>query len=428
MKGQLGYQLIILCFYIIIASCTKAPVEDDNIGDEERPILDQSVSAIIPHIFITIDGGGTVVEKSTYLNANISIEGKGKFSSLGVDNIVRTRIKGRGNSTWHYPKKPYRLKLEDKASVLGLPAAKDWVLLANYHDYTFMSNAIGMKIAQQLDMPYTNDIIPVDLTINGNYQGSYNLTQQIEVKKDRVDVGNDGILWELDKYFDEDPWQFRTNNLKLPVMLKDPDMNSEEQFASHVKDFQDFEDLLFSDNYPKNHYGDVFDKKQFVNYLIVNNLIRNGEVNHPGSVYIHKRAGGKFTMGPVWDFDYGFGFNEDKNNYFEYVNLPLIVHNDSRPGALFIKQLLKDPEIRKLYKETWESYKSTNFEKLLEFIEFYAATIRESHKLDMQMWGKSEDRQDWTLGIQDNLGLTKAAVKTWLRKRVRHIDEEISKL
>lgn len=420
------FQFVFLLTFLF--SCTKAPVEELVNEEEESPFLNLSISAVIPHIFIDIDDAIDMIGKESYLNANINIQGSGKYDNLGTNNIVRTRIKGRGNSTWQYPKKPYRLKLDDKTSVLGLPAAKDWVLLANYNDYTYMTNAIGMKIAKQLGMPYTNDIIPVDLTINGEYRGSYNLTQQIEVKKDRVDVGDDGILWELDKYFDEEPWQFRSKHLNLPVMLKDPDMKSQTQFEEHVSTFQKFENMLFANNYPNNDYGSVFDKKQFVNYLIVSNLTGNGEINHPGSVYIHKKVDGKYTMGPVWDFDYGFGFNEENRIYFDYVNLPLIKENDRRMGALLIKQILKDPEVRKLYKESWQLYKDTYFEELLQFIEIYASTIRNSQKRDMEIWGNGPARKEWVNGVQDDLGKTKASMKTWLRQRVKHIDGELAKL
>ena len=418
--------------YISIAllalACTKAP-DDDLIDDvEELPILDESIPAVIPHIYINIDGNAEVIEKDTYLYAEIQIEGNGKYNDIGTESIVRTRIKGRGNSTWGRPKKPYRLKLDEAAKVLGLPEAKDWVLLANYYDYTFMTNAVAMKIAKQLGMPYTNDIIPVDLTINGEYRGNYNLTQQIEVKKNRVDVGDDGILWELDKYFDEDPWQFKSNHLNLPVMLKDPDMESQAQFDQHIKEFQNFEDLLFAGNFPNNNYGNVFDKQQFVNFLIVNNLTRNAEINHPGSTMMHKKAGGKFTMGPIWDFDYGFGLDERTYLYFNYVELPLTTENDDRPGSELYKRLLRDPELRKLYNDTWKHYRNTKFDELMNFIEHYAATIRESQKKDFEVWGFGNRRGDWKAGEQDDLGKSKADLKTWLRKRVKYIDGEMSKL
>ncbi|UZJ65662.1 CotH kinase family protein [Sphingobacterium sp. KU25419] len=163
-----------------------------------------------------------------------------------------------------------------------------------------MCNAVAMKIGRQLGLPYTHDIVSVDLTVNGVYRGNYNLTQQVEINENRVNVGDDGILWELDSYFDEE-WKFKTDHFQIPVMLKDPDPESESQFNTWRNEFQNFENMLYAKEYPKNAFGDQFDKQQFVNFLIVNMLVGNHEIGHPKSVYIHKRSGGKFTMGPIWD-------------------------------------------------------------------------------------------------------------------------------
>jgi len=129
--------------------------------------------------------------------------------------------KGRGNSTWTYPKKPFKIKLDEEASVLGLAAEKDWILLANYLDGTHLLNAVGMKIGQLLEMPYTNHIIPVEVTLNNEYLGGYMLTEQIEVKKNRVNVKEEGMLLNLDTNFDELN-QFSSTHFRLPVTIKYP--------------------------------------------------------------------------------------------------------------------------------------------------------------------------------------------------------------
>lgn len=418
MKNQLFFSLFACICLIFTQGCKKPPIieeDEDPIGEvKELPVLDESIPAVIPHIYIDIDGHAEVVEKSTYLNAAVKMDGKGKFADL---QAVRTRIKGRGNSTWNKPKKPYRLKLDEATAVLGLPQAKDWVLLANYNDYTFMANAIAMQIAKQLGMPYTNDIIPVDLTINGEYRGQYNLTQQIEAKANRVNVGEGGVIWELDSYFDED-WKFKSNHFNLPLMLKDPGVESAAQFEALQKEFQDFEDIVFRADFPNNEWGTVFDKEQLVNFLIVNNLTANLEISHPKSTFMHKRAGGKYTMGPIWDFDYGFGFDEVSRRYFNNVRKPLLGEADTRIGAVFFKHLLKDPEVRALYKSKWKTYRNTKFNELMGFIDRYAATVRNSQKEDFALWKSGEG----------NFAQSKADIKTFLRNRVKHIDSEMAAL
>lgn len=401
---------------IIITSCTKKPADIPGEKEvEELPILDNSIEASVPHIYINIEGSAEVVDKDTYLNAEVHIVGNGRFANM---DKVKTKIKGRGNSTWSKPKKPYRLKLDKKAIVLGLPAAKDWVLLANYNDYTLMCNAVAMKMGKQLGMPYTNDIIAVDLTVNGEYRGNYNLTQQVEVKENRVDLGDGGVLWEIDNYFDE-AYKFRSAKANLPVMLKDPDPESPEQFNTWKAEFQSFEDKLYEKSFPNNNYGEIFDKQQFVNFLIVNMLAWNNEVNQPKSVYMHKKVNGKYTMGPIWDFDFGFGFSEDHGRtYFNYLEMNLIREDDERIGSKFYQHLLQDPDLRRLLTQTWKDYRSQKFEELMQFIEAYAAQIRDSQKKDFNIW-KTDD---------NNLALNKAKLKTFLRQRVKVIDNYVKTL
>ncbi|PTX12618.1 CotH kinase family protein [Sphingobacterium faecium] len=401
---------------LVLFSCTKKTSVNPEITlVEELPLLDERIKAAVPHVYINIDDQQEVVDKEVYLNAEIYMEGNGKFKDF---EKMKTKIKGRGNSTWSKAKKPFRLKLDKKSSLFNLPEAKDWVLLANYNDYTLMTNAVAMKIGKQLGMPYTHDIISVDLTINGVYRGNYNVTQQVEIHENRVHVGPNGILWELDTYFDEE-WKYKTKHFNLPVMLKDPDPESEFQFETWKVDFQNFENLLHAKEFPKNSYGNIFDKQQFVNFLIVNMLVANHEICHPKSVYIHKKSGGIFTMGPIWDFDFSFGFNEKRERtYFHDVGLDLIRESDHRIGAEFYKKILKDAEVRVLLNRTWQTYKNNKFNELMQFIDVFAAEIRDSQKRDFEKWKVGNN----------NMALNKANMKTFLRKRTKVVDDYIAKL
>lgn len=400
--------------FLGVASCKKDVMQKEELEIIEEATLDESIEAVIPHVYIDIEGEQEVTSKEDYLKATVKVDGNGQFDDL---SSTVTNIKGRGNSTWNKPKKPYRLKLNKKASILGLGEAKNWVLLANYQDYTLMTNAVAMKIGQQLGLPFTHQVIPVDVTVNGKYRGSYTLTQQVEIHENRVNVGDDGVLLEMDKYFDEEH-QFKSANFELPVMVKDPDIESEAHFNTIKQEFQAFEDLLAASSFPNNNYGDSFDKKQLVNYLIVNNLVGNLEINHPGSVYIHKAKGGKYTMGPLWDFDWAFGMDEDNREYFNYVEIPLFKEFDERKGSIFFKNFLHDPEIRSLYKQQWNTFRDRDFEALMVYIEKYASQIRESKKKDYELWG---------VGVKD-LAQYKADMKTYLRKRARYVDGYVKSL
>lgn len=356
----------------------------------------------LPHIYINIENNQEVVEKSLYLNGNISIDNS-DFNIVDVG----TRIRGRGNTTWRYPKKPYRLKLDKAQSILGLKPAKDWVLLANYQDETLMMNAVSMEIGKLLNMPYVNTIIPVDLTINGKFRGSYNLTEQVEVHESRLNI-TDGVLLELDNNLDED-WQFVSKHYNLPVMVKYPKLEPGNTKITNI--ISDFEEL---ENNVKNGNNDLIDIQSLVNFLIVQNLTLNKEINYPRSVYVYKEDGGKYNFGPIWDFDSAFGYNHSIRNHF-VLDGALLEYENNNYGALFFNQLLQNKEIKKAYIKTWDDFYANKFHLLLNFIDIYSHNIAYSNHKDYKLWEYSG--RDIFNSHVNNL-------KAFLIKRAKYINDE----
>lgn len=336
----------------------------------------------LPHIFINTEGNAAINSKEDYVNASIKIQGKGKYP----DYNGNTQIRGRGNSTWGYPKKPYRLKLSSKAELFGLSAERDWVLLANFLDPTLMLNAVAMKIGQQVEMPFTNHIIPVNVSVNGSYVGSYTFTEQIEVEYNRVNIGDDGLLLELDTYYDEE-YKFFSQNYELPVMIKNPELSSTAEQTPIQQTFNAMEDLIAAAEFPNNSYKDHIDIHSVANHLIVHMLTDNEELNHPKSTYIHKTTSGKFTMGPLWDFDWAYGY--EGGNYFgsSYTRPIFWFSRNPQPiGTSFFARFLSDPEYVALLKQKWADYKNNHFDELIKFVEEYALKVEGSKNADYIKW------------------------------------------
>ena len=369
--------------------------------------------AKIPHFYINTDGGVPIVEKKVYIDANIRIAGGDKFE----DFEARGAIRGRGNSTWEMPKKPYRFKLKEKASLLGLPAEKNWVLLQNYIDPSLMCNAVAMKTGQLLEMPFTHHIIPVDVTLNGVYIGSYTFTEHKEVTENRINVGEGGWLLELDTYFDED-YKFESKNFKLPVMISYPELgdlsapDADRIFNEMKNDFNALDDLIYNESFPNNNYLDYFDAAAFVDFLIVYTLTGNEEINHPKSTYIYKKKKGKYNMGPIWDFDWAFGF---EGSYTHFVNPTRSLFwsgGNAKLGTAFFSKISQDPAIKSLFSTEWSKFKAEKYPILVEYIKEYAETIRESHANDQQVWKQSSGSIDkYSTRMLD-----------WLDKRVAYMD------
>ena len=97
-------------------------------------------------------------------------------------------IKGRGNTTWNYDKKPYAIILEKSTSLLGMSRSKNWGLIANYVDRSEIRDKFVKYIAGQMDMKYTPRCEYVDLYCNGEYRGLYLISEKNEVDKQRLDI------------------------------------------------------------------------------------------------------------------------------------------------------------------------------------------------------------------------------------------------
>lgn len=267
---------------------------------------------------ITTDNGAKVdsKEKADYRPCTIKIE-----SDTAVWNYEgRGRIRGRGNSTWKwYPKKPYRIKLDEKTSILGLADDKDWVLLANYRDPTHLMNTFVFEMGQGLGMPYTNHTRYVEVTLNGEYIGLYQLTEQVEQGKNRVNIdGKQGWLLTLD--VDDGPQEAptATDNFwsavyRMPVCVKSPeasDYATPETLCDDARAaLETLERAVLNHDYEA--LAHVCNIPVMIDYLLIQEYIYNVEVAAPRSIFLFKEKGDgtKWTFGPLWDFDAGFDFD-----------------------------------------------------------------------------------------------------------------------
>ena len=367
----------------------------------------------IPELTITTTDPSIaeIPSKDYYLEGTLAVNGRGGYE----DYTGKTEVKGRGNSTWGYPKKPYRLILNKKAEICGLGKAKNYVLLANHLDPTLMLNSVAFKIGRLLELPFTNHAIPVDVVLNGIYKGSYLLTEQIEVKENRVDLDeNNSVMWELDSYWDDEP-KFKSTAFNLPVMVKDPDLTTE-QFEYWKKDFNAFTTQFAKEPLEGNSYVDMIDIESVAKFLITFNLVHNMEINHPKSVFLHKEGNGKYVMGPIWDFDWAYDY-EGTSNHFGRYNTPLFSSSMNGVGTAFFQRFLQDSRVKAIYKRTWQDFKNNKLDALLQYVDDYAVMLKPSVERNSELW---ENTRSFDTKVKE--------LKTWLRNRADYIDSEVSKL
>lgn len=232
--------------------------------------------------------------------------------------LASTRV--RGNVSQQMPKKPFAVKLDKKHSVLGMPAHKRWVLLAGWNDRTQMRNAIAYDIAKLFEknlegsIAWNPSVQHVELVYNGVHVGTYLLGEQIKIDGDRLDIkdpldaednpytGNPedfGYLLESDDGYDEDT-KFITKNY-VPFLFKD-DADEGYEMLNYVKNIvTTIEDSLYNSNYTEAYK--TLDMNSMVDFLLIQEVMMNGELQHPKSVYTYINNG-KMYAGPVWDFDW----------------------------------------------------------------------------------------------------------------------------
>ena len=245
---------------------------------------------------------------------------------------IATQIKGRGNYTWKWEKKPYALKLDKKSEVLGMPAHKRWVLLANWRDHTLLRNDATFELSRRAGLPYTVRGQFVELEFNGEYRGNYYLCEQIKIDENRVNITpleddftdlSGGYLMEIDSYWDEIN-KFKSKYFTLNYMFKEPDEDPAAEgvdpryqqgytwMENHINEFERVLKTKSCVVVSGKHgdYANYLDVDSAIKFMLVNELsgnrdfLQNGTHSGPHSTYLYKDKGGKIFLGPGWDFDY----------------------------------------------------------------------------------------------------------------------------
>lgn len=329
----------------------------------------------IPLIEINTEESLTEIpNKVDYKKAEFQLKGFGNYEDISESVSIR----GRGNTSWSFPKKPYRLKFDKKVSLCGLPSAKNFVLLANYNDHSLIQNALAFKLGQMLNLPFTPSCIPVEVKLNGVYKGSYLLTNKPGINSGSVDIDEDNsIMWELDTSYDED-LKFMSPILNLPVMVSDPDMD-EKTFEEWKADFLALEKAAINGN-----AGEMVDMDELARYILVYEILKNDEIGWPKSLKLFKTKGEKYIFGPIWDFDHCMGKIWGKEAYTT-TDITKPVWKNS-----LLALLKKDSNYSEALKNHWLDLRQ-KLPELLNFLDEYSSEIKSSAERDHIIWQDLEE-------------------------------------
>lgn len=359
-----------------------------------------------------------VATTDTYVGGRVAVAVNGYVDPFGGRRFhdlepTAVKVRGRGNTTWEFPKKPLRLKLDDAREVLGMSEDKDWVLLADYIDPTGLRNATAFELGRRLGVPFTNEARHVNLVLNGRYQGLYLLTEHTEVAPHRVVTDlRDGYLVEFDDYPYPGEDIFSTEIIDLPLKIKFPEVAKlegaarEEAVARVTGVFAAFEKMIAAPDGPGD-YASLIDVESLVDWFLVHEITHNYEPRHPKSCFFHRARDGRIAAGPLWDFDYAYDYEEPSTD--------VLLLKDK----FWFPYLFKDPAFRARLKARWIAIKAAHVDTLPAYVDTLAASIRDSVEQDLRLWPCDDETR---------CPADAARLMKWLVARIATLDAAIEAL
>ena len=358
---------------------------------------------------------------------------------------TQAQMKGRGNASWGMDKKPFQIKFNKKQRILpDAPAkAKKWTLINNHGDKTLMRNRVAFDMSRVIGMAYTPYCTFVDVIYNGEYEGCYQLCDQIEVNDNRVNITemepgdtdgdalSGGYLIEVDAYAYQEESYFVTS-YGVPVTIKSPDDDEitpeQKQYISDY--FNAFHLAAYADNFtdPEAGYRRYLDLDSFLRYFICGEL--NGNTDTYYSTYIYKHRGDDLLYtGPIWDID--LGFNNDSRTYDINSHSGFVYARGSSAGNMrqLVHRIVEtDPGARLRLSEIWSKLR-----KLPEFnadyfnarIDEYAGLIDRSQTYNFVRWPILSQWVHMNPTVRHTFKAEVDAIKSYITRRFDGLDKLI---
>lgn len=403
----------------------------------------------LPNVYINLDptdaygkyillNGTTAADKEVEVNSEITLElgkesnvfGTDPDASLSTVSGEMAEIKLRGNSTLEAAKKAYKIKFDSKQKMLDMPKNKHWVLLANYYDKTMLRNYVALNLGQSLEyLDWTPRMRYVNVFMDGEYLGNYLLGEHIRLDENRVNIqehpeGSDGsqggFIVELDERRGEvNVIDIYYNGRNYPFCVNTPDeetITSEQ--LSYLRDY--LNKFMQSLNNPEaRNYEEYIDVDSFVDWYLCNEVMMTLDASGWSSIYLHKDAGGKLKMGPVWDFDISSG----NTNYQDNSPTSWWIR-----GSIWFGPLFQSSDFRSRVKARWNEIKEEKIDTIIPLIDQLAVYTEDS-------FNDNEDRWDilhkyiWpTPEIAHSFDGEIGYFRSWMQARINWLDSQFNAL
>ena len=372
-----------------------------------------------------------IVSKESYVVGTLKVT-QGLEADVLFEGTLN--IRGRGNSTWGMPKKPYRIKLEEKLAFLNLKSGKNFTLLANYADKTLMRNQLAFQLSRLFGMNYTPSCQFAEVILNGEYIGNYLITDQIRVGKDNVNVEEQddgattlpeisgGYLVEEDGFAESEAVHFYTPR-NMPFSVKYPDSHdiTGEQINYITNHIGKFEAALFSENFidPDQGYRRYFDVDSYVDYYIINEVMGNPDMFW-STYYYKKRNDDHLYAGPVWDFDIA-GNNDLRLG--DAVNK--LMATSAHDPKMWINRLMQDVEFRRRIRSRWNEKKHV-IDDMPSLVDMYQTSLYRSQEKNFIRWDILGQRVYLEYQVAGSFGLEVDFLRNYFNSRIPWLDAKFN--
>ena len=374
------------------------------------------ISRTLPVMYINTEGGAAITSKEDYVRATLYVDPMGTEgcpASGTKEAPLALNIKGHGNWTWKgFDKKPYRLKLDAKAPLLGMTKSKHFVLLAGADDNLGeLRTPLGFELSRRMKLDWTPACLPLEVVLNGDYIGLYFLTENIRVDSKRVNITEQkdnsdedvtgGWLVEVDNY-DTDPHISVTmsdKSLPMWVTYKSPESLSTNQEAYLQQQFNAIRDAIYTSDKSSTDWEKLVDLYAMARLYVVCELMQDEEGFH-GSFYLHKNRGAdtKWIAGPAWDF--GNAYNNDCHSF---------IWDKPQFPCYLIDQIYQFPRFQEAVKNVFGDFYRNEYPTIDHFIDQLASTLVSAAISDYQRWP--------SYGTSDEIAKA-TAIKTYLHEKV----------
>ncbi len=395
-------------------------------------------------LYVTVDDFKDPVVKGADYEANAVMVTDGQPTKpFRVDEFAV-----RGNSSAAKIKHPYKIKFKKNRRPFGLPEDKTWILLANYGDRSLVRTALGYDMGAGLDgLDWTPRGTFTELYVNGDYKGSYQLSESIKIDKNRINISQKkGIVVEIDKHFEEDGIPGFFGDHQIPYALKDPDERkkgkdedegiTDDKIASFKSRILAFEKVLYGNDFKdkENGWTKYLDLDSAVDYYLVKEFSKenDGDFYRSNFFYMpdYTNSSKKFYMGPVWDFDRSAGSKPDISESGTTIASPSGwwlrgkgSPNHSTGKTHWYVQMTKDPVFLAALKQRWAE-KRGFFKDLADHgVEREAAKVGVAAKNDRERWGANSPQR-----LPARASTYKGEIeflKDWYQKRFAWMDSQL---